>query len=183
MAGFTGRTLLILLAGAAILLLGLAALAFPVIARLPAGAFVGWLLLAAGLLELAAAFAFGGTGRLGARAAAATTTIAGALFLANPSIKLVPGVWIVTAWLAVRGTILLVIGFRTRDEVRSLGFYAGACDVLLALALLLGMPVSAIVLLLFGPSPEMRAGFAVVLTASFFVTGLSLIAIARSRPR
>ncbi|PSJ38744.1 hypothetical protein C7I55_15540 [Sphingomonas deserti] len=165
------------------MLLGLAALAFPVVARLPAGAFVGWLLLAAGLLELAAAFVFAGTGRTGAGAAAAATTIAGALFLANPSIKLVPGVWIVTIWLALRGAILLVTGFRTRGEVRPLGLYAGACDLLLALALLLGMPVSAIVLLLFGPSPEMRAGFAVVLTASFFVTGASLIAIARSRLR
>lgn len=164
-------------------LLGIAALALPTLDAPPGGAAIGWLLVAAGLLELAAFGAYRGRGRWVEGAAGTITLIAGLLFLANPTLHFVSASWIVTLWLLLRGLMLLGVAIATRSPLTPLARFAGPCDLLLALALLIGLPLSAIPLVLFGATPEIVGSFAIVLAASFVVTGASLVVIGRSWER
>ena len=57
---------------------------------------------------------------------------------------------------------------------------SGLADLLLAIILIVGLPLAALVNGLFGPTPEIvSAHFAWIFAASFLVTGISLI----SEPR
>ena len=55
---------------------------------------------------------------------------------------------------------------------------AAATDFLLALVLLVGLSLSSVVVLLFGPTPAIVASFAWVLALSFVATGLLLLEVA-----
>ena len=86
---------------------------------------------------------------------------------------------IVLVWLWVRGAWV----FATALRVRSYYFgpwlvVSGTADVLLGLALVVGLQFSTIVIMLFGPTSEIVAKFALILSASFFFTGISQVAIA-----
>ncbi|WP_114952448.1 DUF308 domain-containing protein [Sphingosinicella terrae] len=178
-----GRRAVILAAALLTLLLGLAALVLPVAKDLPGGTLVGWLLLIAGLAELAAAAARRpDPARSAALAAGAVTALDGLLFVLNPYIAFVPLSWLVTTWLLLRGTLQLVGGLRSREpRVRAWTLFSGGADLLLGLLLLLGLPVAMLVTGLFGPTREIVASFALVLAASFFVTGGALVAIGRAQ--
>ena len=88
------------ISGVAIILLGAGAAALPFVDRLAGNKLVGWLLLAAGLVEIAAS-----TQRLEnkvlAMLAGAVTTLAGLLFLLNPVAHFLPTISIVTACSAI----------------------------------------------------------------------------------
>jgi hypothetical protein len=58
--------------------------------------------------------------------------------------------------------------------------YAAASDAILFLILVVGLPVVTLISALFGPTPELVSSFALILAVSFLVTGMSLLAIARS---
>ena len=88
----------------------------------------------------------------------------------------------VTAWLVIRGAWMLVMAMRIRRSVARTWLAAsGVTDILLGLVLVAGLPVSALVVSLFGPTREIVARFALILAASFAVTGISQIAIAIAR--
>jgi uncharacterized membrane protein HdeD (DUF308 family) len=172
--------LVITVSGVAIVLLGLAALAMPTLDQVPGGAATGWLLVLAGLFELAAFAAYRGRGRWAEGAAGTITLIAGLLFLTNPVLHFAAASWIVTIWLLLRGLILLGVAIAKTSPLTPLARFAGPCDLLLAAALLIGLPLSAIPLILFGATPEIMGTFAIVLAASFLVTGASLVTIGRN---
>jgi uncharacterized membrane protein HdeD (DUF308 family) len=180
MAADRNNILMILGAGAAIILLGVCALAMPTLGAMSGGTATGWLLVFAGLLELIAFAAYRGRGRWVEAAAGTITLLAGSLFLANPVLHIVSASWIITIWLLLRGLLLLGVAIARRGPLTPLARFAGPCDLLLALALLIGLPLSALPLVLFGATPEIMGSFAIVLAASFLVTGASLIAIART---
>ena len=54
---------------------------------------------------------------------------------------------------------------------------AGRSDICLALVLAAGLPVAALVYVLFGPTPELVAKFSLILGASFLATGIAQVAI------
>ena len=169
-----------LISGGVTLLLAVVAFFLPDIDILPKSGIVGWLLLLAGLFELA----FGLKRGLGAVAQAAVgsgviTALAGLLFVANPAAGYFPIANIVMAWLFLRGAWVLAMALRLRG--RSLSAWlvlSGATDLLLAFALLANLPIITLVYLLFGPTPEVVARFALILAASFIVTAIAQIAIA-----
>ncbi len=161
----------------------LAVVAFFMPEWMPRGGLVGWLLFLAGLAE----FIFGwkrgqdATGRT-AVGSGLITAVAGLLFIANPLAGYFPVANLVTAWLLIRGGWVLVMAVR----VRSHGFgpwlaLSGAADILLGISLIAGLPVAAAVAAMFGPTREIVARFALILAASFLVTGLSQVAIARTQ--
>lgn len=163
--------------GVATLLLGIGAAMLP-IARPDAGAAViGWLMLLAGTFEITAGMIRGfeevRTGRL---LAGAITALAGALLILNPYVELFPTLYLVIAWLLVRGLILLAVGYRSEAAFRMSIGVSGLGDLLLAVVLVLGLPVAAFVVSVFGPTPELVAHFAWIFAASFLVTGVSLLA-------
>ena len=168
------RRSILVAAGIATILLGLGAALLPVARGLPGSALVGWLLLMGGVIELGAAAARR-EARSPAAVAAAATCIAGILFVLNPFAPLLPVAYVVTAWLLTRGAILLLVRAQSSGVRRLWAGFNAAADLLLGTILLIGLPIAAFTMTMFGPTSEVVASFGIVLAASFLVTGMALI--------
>ena len=170
--------------GSTILLAAVAAL-LPIIEWAPRGGLVGWLLFLAGGLEMM----FGwkrGLDAVGKTAvgAGALTVLAGLLFVANPLAHYFPVANVVMAWLLLRGAWVLVMVPRVRGaRLRPWLAIGGVADVLLGVGLLVGLQITTLVVTLFGPTREIVAQFALILAASFLVTGVAQVAIALAERR
>jgi hypothetical protein len=99
--------------------------------------------------------------------------------LVDPSAGFFAVMNMVILWLVVRGAALLFSAARTSPPLGTWVGLAAATDLLLALALLAGLPVALLVYGLFGPTAQIVATFAWVFAASFIATGALLLAIAR----
>ena len=170
------RARLIALAGWLIILLSAGAALLPVEKGISASV-IGALLLVAGLIELAASRVRRGTHNLAALAGA-VTVLAGLLFLLNRESRFFPTVNIVIGWLALRSIILAVKSRFVEGSVRTWTTIAAATDFLLGLVLLVGLSLSTVVVLLFGPTPAIVASFAWIVALSFVATGLLLLEVA-----
>ena len=164
------------IAGVAIIVISAGAALLPVEKGISAGV-IGALLLAAGLIEIAAGSLRRDTRDL-AMLAGGVTVLAGLLFLLNRESRFFPVVNIVIGWLAVRSVILSIKSRRVDDSVRTWASIAAATDFLLALVLLVGLSLSSVVVLLFGPTPAVVASFAWIVALSFVATGLLLLEVA-----
>lgn len=168
--------------GSGILTLVIAAVAFflPDIHVLSSSVIVGGLLLLAGLAEVAFGAKRGGD-VVGAAStwSGVITAAAGLLFVLKPSTAYFPVANAVLLWLIARGIFMLVMAVRTGSR-RCGGWMAltGLADLVLGVILVAGFPVTALVVNMFGPTPEVVARFALILAASFAVAGISQIAIA-----
>ena len=67
---------------------------------------------------------------------------------------------------------------RLHGSVRLWTSVASATDFVLALVLLVGLSLSSVVVLLFGPTPAIVASFAWIVALSFVATGLLLLEVA-----
>jgi hypothetical protein len=170
------RTRGIRVAGVAIILLGVAAALLPVDKGISSDV-IGVMLVAAGLLELVA-----GSLRLQVRsyamAAGAVTALAGLLFVVNPETQFFPTVWPIVGWLILRSLILAYASSHPQGSVRRWMVLSAGMDFLLAVLLITGLSIAAIVVSVFGPTPPLIAAFAWVLAASFIVDGLLLLEVA-----
>ena len=173
--------------GSGLIIIALAAVALflPEIEWAPRGGLVGWLLVLAGSAEVAFASRRGRDlpGRT-AILSGLLTALAGLLFVTNPLAGYFPVANVVMAWLVVRGSVVLVMALKPgRSAPRAWLALSGSADLLLGLVLLAGWPVAALVVSLFGPTPEIVARFSLILALSLFVTGISQAAIGLSRRR
>jgi uncharacterized membrane protein HdeD (DUF308 family) len=166
------------IAGVLIMLLAIGALLLPLQRDLPDRLVVGWLLIAAGTLELSTALVRQRHRKSVALAAVATLG-AGIRLTADPSANFFAVMNMVILWLVVRGAALLYSAARTRRPLKSWIALAAATDLLLALGLLAGLPIALLVYGLFGPTPQIVATFAWVFAASFVATGALLLALTR----
>lgn len=170
------RIQLIRLCGLAIIALGIASALSPAANGLPSST-IGLLLIAAGMIEI-----FAGTLRkevhVFAISGGVVTVIAGLLFLFNPSTHFLPTVWPIIGWLILRGLILIWKSRMTGGTVRLWTRLSAAMDLLLAVLLIAGLSIAALVVGLFGPTPPLIASFGWVLAASFVVTGNLLLEVA-----
>lgn len=173
----SARARLIGAAGIVIILLGAGAALLPFLDRLSGNRVVGLLLLAAGLVEMAAGTQRHET-RFLAMLAGAATTLAGLLLVLNPVAHFLPTITIVTGWLLVRSVILAVTSRRAHGSVRRWLGISAATDFALGLLLLVGLSISTVIVMLFGPTPEVVASFAWVFALSFVVTGGLLLEVA-----
>src|SRR3954454_3385091 len=128
-------------------------------ALLPAGKsisseMIGGLLVAAGLIETVAG-SLRREARTLAMAAGIVTTLAGLLFIVNPTTHFFPIVTPVIGWLLVRSLILAFASTHLAGSVRTwMGLSAGM-DFLLAALLIAGLSIATIIVSLFGPTPEL----------------------------
>lgn len=171
------RRTLILGAGMAIVLLAFGAALLPLDRGLPGRLVVGWLLVAGGIIELAAAYARR-IHRPSAAVAGGVTVLAGLRLVLDLGAGFFEVLNLVILWLVVRAAALAFAAARCRDPLQSWFVLAAATDFLLAILLLSGMPIALIVAGLFGPTSEIIATFAWVLAVSFIATGALLIAMA-----
>ena len=162
--------------GAATILLGIGAAMLPIARPASGGAVIGWLLLLAGTFELTGALVRGFEEVRAARVAAGSITgLTGLLLILNPLMDLFPTLYLVIAWLLIRGLVLLGVGYRSNRQMRAFIGISGLADLLLAAILIVGLPIAGFVVSVFGPTPELVAHFAWIFAASFLVTGLSLL--------
>jgi hypothetical protein len=170
------RSRSIRVAGIAIILLAAGAALLPVDKGISSD-MIGGLLIAAGLIE-AVAGSLRRNIRVEAMAAGGVTAFAGLLFIINPETHFFPTVTPVIAWLIVRS---LILAYASRDSSGSVRMWTGlsaGMDFFLAVLLIAGLSISALVVSLFGPTPELIASFAWVLAASFVVNGALLLEVA-----
>lgn len=162
-------------AGIAIILLGVGAVLLPAGERIPS-ALIGALLVAAGLVEIVAG-SLRSAVRFLSMSAGGVTTLAGLLFILNPTTHFFPMVTPVIAWLVIRSLILALEIRLTGGSVRAWTAISAAVDMALGLLLAAGLSIATIVISVFGPTQPMVASFAWFLAASFVANGLMLLEV------
>lgn len=165
-------------AGWLIFLLSAGAALLPLLERRGGALVIGGLLAAAGLIEI-----FAGSLRHEARKLAmltgAVTVLAGVLFATGPATRFfLPAITIVMGWLAIRAVLLLLTSRLTGDGVRRWTLISAATDLLLAMVLLVGLQIAALVVALIGATAPLIASFSWILALSFVATGLMLLEVA-----
>ena len=165
-------------AGWLIFLLSAGAALLPLFERRGGAIVIGSLLAGAGLVEI-----FAGSLRHESRKLAmltgAVTVLAGILFVTGPATRFfLPAITIVMGWLMVRAVLLLLTSRLTGDGVRRWTMIAAATDLLLALVLLVGLQIAALVVAILGATAPMVASFSWILALSFVATGLMLLEVA-----
>ena len=162
-------------AGLAIILLSAGAVLLPA-GKSISSDLIGGLLVAAGLIETIA-----GSLRREARplamAAGGVTTLAGLLFIINPTTHFFPTVTPVIAWLFIRAVILALEIRFTDGSVRTWTAISAGVDFILGLLLMAGLSIATIVISLFGPTDTLVASFAWFVAASFVANGLLLLEV------
>ena len=163
-------------AGVTIILLGIGAALLPAGKTIPS-AMIGGLLISGGLIETVAGSLRRQVRSL-AMAAGIVTALAGLLFILNPETHFFPTVWPIVGWLVLRSVILGYASTHSHGSVRTwMGLSAGM-DFLLAILVIAGLSIAAIVVSIFGPTPPLIASFSWLLAASFVVNGLMLLEVA-----
>ena len=171
------RSALLYAAAIAIILLGAGALLLPALDRLSGSAVIGALLLTAGIVEMLAG-SMRGEVKHYAMSAGAVTAVAGLMFLIYPAVNFTPTVTLVIAWLVIRSLILVIASGRSDRSVKMWMRISAGMDFFLAVLLVAGLSISALVVSLFGPTPTLIASFSWVLAASFVITGSLLLEVA-----
>lgn len=171
------RTLVIRLAGALIVLLAFGAALLPLAQHIPARTVIGLLLGAAGAVELVAVYARRGH-QIPVGIAAGASVLAGLRLALDPGANFFTVLNLVILWLVVRAVALFFSARKTPRPVCDWTYFAAAVDLLLAVALLGGLPVAVLIYGLFGQTSEIIATFAWIFAASFVAAGLLLIAVA-----
>ena len=164
-------------AGVLILLLAAGSALLPLERGLQGRLVVGYLLLAAGVIELVAASARK-IHKPVAFVASVATILAGLRLVADPHASFFPVLNMVILWLIVRSAALAYAAMRCKPPLQGFFILSGATDFLLAVLLLAGLPIALVVAGLFGQTSEIIETFAWVLAASFVATGVLLIAAA-----
>src|SRR5215469_13623260 len=154
--------------GVALLVLGVAALAFPFFSTLVITLFVGWMLVLSGIVTLLGAFSVRGAGPFfGGLLYSLVSIAAGVFIVARP----VAGELAVTLALGtvflIQGAYELYFAYELRP-MRGWGWMAGSAlaSIVLSLIILSGLPVSSLVSL------------GIVLGVNFVTSGLALVMVA-----
>lgn len=178
------RRWMLLVAACLTLLLALAAFFLPSLHLMAKGDLAARLLVLAGLAELMAAASRPRDAiTVAALGSGALTAAAGLLFLANPFASFLPALKLLMLWLGLRGLWLLAMAWEARAERHAPWLAArGATDALLSLLIAAGLPITALIYLLFGPTPELVAKFSITLAFSFLVAGIALFALVLRDP-
>ena len=171
-------TQLAMMAGCVTVLLAVVAGLLPLFDWGPRVRVVGWLLIVAGLVELAFGVGCADKARLTAVVSGLGTTIVGLLFVLNPLAPYLSVANLVMIWLLLRGSWVLLRSWKARDVTSRWLAISGATDVFLGLLLASGLPVALLVVALFGPTPLIVAKFSLILAASLLVTGISELVVA-----
>jgi uncharacterized membrane protein HdeD (DUF308 family) len=135
--------------GILLLLAGLAALLFPVLAAVAATLYVGWFALIAGVIAIVVAIKTHAAPSFGWRLGVGVVYLAlGLLLVANPLLGAASLALFVGAMLAVAGVVELVLAFRVRPH-RGWGWLLanGILSLVLAVLIAIGWPLDSLVLI------------------------------------
>ncbi|MDF0598265.1 HdeD family acid-resistance protein [Psychromarinibacter halotolerans] len=156
--------------GAALLIAGVVALLFPLVASIAAKVMVGWIMLVAGGINLWAAFQTRSWGSTIWNALIAVLSLAVGVYLAFfPMTGLVALTLLLGLTFAAQGVFEVLIGLQNR-QTRGWGFLvlSGALSLVLGILLMFGLPSTA----------EWALGL--MLGIHFVSSGISLLMLSRS---
>lgn len=176
------RKLILMTAGVLVILVAVAAALLPLAPDGTARRVVGWLLLVVGIIEIVALIPRR-SHRPSAGIAAAATTLAGLRLVLDPTTTFFAALNLIILYQVVRSAALAFAAWRTRDSFQNWLIFSAAIDFLLAIGLLAGLPITYLVVGVFGPTPQIIGTFAWVLALSFLATGALLIAAAGHETR
>ena len=168
-------------AGLAVIALGVGAALLPADEGISSDV-IGALLVAAGFIEMIAGSLRGQVRPL-AMAAGVVTVLAGMLFVINPETQFFPTVTPIIGWLVLRSLILGYAATHSNGSVRTWTGISAGMDLMLALLLVAGLSIAAVVVSVFGPTPQLIATFSWILAASFVVNGMMLLEVASCEKR
>lgn len=156
--------------GLAMLVLGIAAIVFPMISTLVAALLVGWILLLAGGVTLFSSFQIHGTGPFfGALLLGLLSVAAGVFLLFNPLAGAVALTLIVGVLFLWQGAFEIAFAFEMRPHPGWVGMLvSGIASIAMALLIIVGWPaISAIVL-------------GILLGVNFISTGIAYMFVSNS---
>lgn len=166
--GFAGAAIILLSAGAALLASG---------NGWSGSAILGWMLVASGLIEMAAGTLRREVSAL-AIAAGGVTALAGLILTADSAANLVSAAYVVLSWLGARSLTLLALGWRCQGSVRAWTLLSAGVDFLLGFLVLVGISAATLSIALFGPTTAVVGSFAWVIAVSLVASGAYLIGVA-----
>jgi uncharacterized membrane protein HdeD (DUF308 family) len=151
--------------GVALLVIGVAALVFPVVSTLAATFFVGWVLVLSGAVTLFGAFSLRGAGPFfGALVLGLLSVAAGVFIFARPQIGELAITLSLGALFMLQGAFELVLAFELRPARGWLWMLASAvASIVLAIAILSGWPGTSMIAL------------GIVLGVNFISSGLAYV--------
>jgi len=156
--------------GLALVVVGIAAIAFPIFSTLVAALLVGWTFLLSGTLMFVGAFSIHGTGPFfGSLLIGLLSVVAGVFLLFNP----LAGALALTILLAVvfliQGAVELVFAFEMRPHTGWLWMaISGLASILLSLVIAAGLPATSVIAL------------GILLGINLLTTGLGYLFVSRA---
>ncbi len=155
--------------GIALLVIGIAAIVFPIVSSLVATLFVGWILLLAGIVAVAGAFSIHGTGPFfGAMLLGLFSAVAGLFLLFNPLAGEVALTLLLGAIFLIQGATEAAFALEMRPQRGWIGvFLSGALSVAAAILIAIAWPGVSLVVL------------GILLGVNFISTGLAYLSVAR----
>jgi uncharacterized membrane protein HdeD (DUF308 family) len=156
--------------GVVMLVLGLAALIFPMFSTLVAALLVGWVLLISGGVTFFGAFSIHGTGPFfGALLLGLLSLAAGVFLIFNPLAGAIALTLLVGAIFMVQGAFEIVFAFHMRPHAGWVGMLlSGIASIVMAALIAIGWPGISVVVL------------GILLGVNFITTGLGYIAVSRA---
>jgi uncharacterized membrane protein HdeD (DUF308 family) len=135
--------------GVLLALLGILAIAMPMIATLATSIFIGWLLVAGSILGLYAVYSAGkdAPGFWWNLITAILYLAAGVMLLINPVTGALSLTIVLAAYLLAGGVVKLVLGFQHKKDIPNAWLwilFSGLVDIVLALLLITGLPGTAL---------------------------------------
>jgi uncharacterized membrane protein HdeD (DUF308 family) len=156
--------------GLALVVLGIAAIVFPIISTLVASLLVGWVLLISGGFTFFGAFSIHGTGPFfGALLLSLLSIAAGVFLLFNPLAGAVGLTLVVGVLFMIQGAFEIFFAFETRPHAGWMGMLiSGLASIVMAILIAAGWPTISVFVL------------GILLGVNFISTGLGYIFISRS---
>jgi len=156
--------------GTAMLVVGIAALVFPMISTLVAALFVGWIFLISGCFTFFGAFSIHGTGPFfGALLLGLLSIVAGVFLIFNPLAGAVALTLVVGVIFIFQGAFEIFFAFETRPHDGWVGMLiSGLASVVMAVLIAAGWPAISLVVL------------GILLGVNLVTSGLGYIFISRS---
>jgi uncharacterized membrane protein HdeD (DUF308 family) len=156
--------------GVAMVVVGVAAIVFPIISTLVAALLVGWVFLITGIFLLIGSFSIHGTGPFfGALLLSLLSISAGVFLLFNPLAGAVALTLMVGVIFIFQGAFELFFAFETRPHAGWVGMLiSGIASIIMAVLIAAGWPAISVIVL------------GILLGVNFITTGFGYIFVSRS---
>jgi uncharacterized membrane protein HdeD (DUF308 family) len=156
--------------GIAMVILGIAAIAFPIFSTLVAALLVGWVFLISGIFFLVGVFSIHGTGPFFGALLLSLLSIAGGVFLLfNPLAGAIALTLIVGILFMIQGAFEVFFAFETRPHSGWVGMLiSGIASVVMAILIAAGWPAVSVIVL------------GILLGVNLLTTGFAYIFVSRS---